>query len=284
MEEWKMASISARRAKEILPGEEEMPEKRKNSMKIVPRGTPCACAEWKASTAPEESRGEEESRRRQSKGTDHALRRLGSGEFASASSPHLASSITNISTGPCPSPPSLLSAPSSSFTSSTGDPRFTWSLWRSSTREHATLPTTLDALHALAFHALIRDIPMRLQSRETLATSIDEYRQFSNVLSRKNDFRWEYRRNGRILRITVRYFVSENSDELVGRTDKFRKSITKRSASNKAGFRMEDTICWIRRYRRSLSNDWHLTKLHFRSRMQDTISCTVRGIHRCRYE
>lgn len=188
MEEWKMASISARRAKEILPGEEEMPEKRKNSMKIVPRGTPCACAEWKASTAPEESRGEEESRRRQSKGTDHALRRLGSGEFASASSPHLASSITNISTGPCPSPPSLLSAPSSSFTSSTGDPRFTWSLWRSSTREHATLPTTLDALHALAFHALIRDIPMRLQSRETLATSIDEYRQFSNVLSRKMTF------------------------------------------------------------------------------------------------
>ena len=36
------------------------------------------------------------------KGQDHALHRLGSGrEFASASSPHLASSITNISTGLC---------------------------------------------------------------------------------------------------------------------------------------------------------------------------------------
>lgn len=194
-------------------------------MKIVPRGTPCACAEWKASTAPEESRGEEESRRRQSKGTDHALRRLGSGEFASASSPHLASSITNISTGPCPSPPSPLSAPSSSFTSSTGDPRFTWSFWRSSTREHATLPTTLDALHALAFHALIRDIPMRLPSRETLATSIEDFSgNFQTFYQGKMTFAgnsdemvefWGLRLDISSLRIQISFVKALRKDQLL---------------------------------------------------------------------
>lgn len=62
--------------------------------------------------------GEKKGKQRQSKGTDHALHRLGSGEFAfaSASSPHLASGITNISTG-------LSSLLSSTFTSNTGDAR-----------------------------------------------------------------------------------------------------------------------------------------------------------------
>lgn len=82
---------------------------------------------------------EESRRRRQSKGTDHALRRLGSGEFASASSPHLASGITNISTGPCLPPLSFL------FFLLLLILFHLWNHDSRDPREHATLDRTLDA-------------------------------------------------------------------------------------------------------------------------------------------